>query len=648
MRNKGDGTGSGKGVLGPQVTRRDFVQGAAVAGSMASLSVSTPSQSASTPSQPASTYADSEPFGYYPPYRLGMRGSHPGSFEVAHALRDGEAIGQALAGPAAEDYDLVVVGGGISGLSAALFYRERNPQARVLIVENHDDVGGHAKRNEFRVRGHTLIMNGGTLGIDSPEPYSTVADGLLRKIGIDVPALSEKYGEHAGAGLKAYKLAPAAFFDREHFGRDALVRLPHEEELPVKLGKSPFSPEALAQIVALESGKTDPLGAMPMEARKDYLSRISYRDFLKKHGGLGDEAVQWYQNRPLGWWCVGADGISALDAWGARLAGFAGLKLDKGGTMRMGYTPRGFAQTGGSYELHFPDGNGTVARLLVAKLVPAFMKPGISAEDSILSPCHYDALDKAGQPVRIRLNSTVLHVENRSSAGVDIVYASGGKLSKVAARHVVMACWNMVIPYLIPDLPAAQKAGLHELVKEPLCYISVALDNWRAFAKAGISGATCPTHWYHGFNLDRIVEIGGYTGPKTPDEPIVMRLSHIPHAPGLPEHEQSKAGRAELLATDFSRFENELVDLMTRALGPHGFDAKRDIAGIAVNRWPHGYAPEYNSLWDAKRDDEPDAPHLVGRAKFGSITIANADSGRAAYTSSAIDQAWRAVNELFV
>jgi spermidine dehydrogenase len=629
-------------TLGPNVTRRDFVQGAAAgsAAAVAALGLAQPA-SAALPAFP------DEDGGYYPPLRTGLRGSHPGSFETAHALRDGEAVGQALAGPAKEDYDLVIVGGGISGLSAAMFYRDKNPKARILIIENHDDIGGHAKRNEFRIGGKQLIINGGTLGIDSPEPYSPVADGLLRRIGIDVPALAEKYEEHAGAALDAAGLSGGVFFDRETFGRDALVRMPKSETLAQSLARSPLSAAAQAQIVAREAGTGDPLGMMLMAERKDYMSRISYRDFMLKHGGMTEESVWWYQNRPLGWWCAAGDAISALDAWGARFIGFEGLKIDKGGTMRMGHTPRGFANTGGSYSFHFPDGNGTIARLLVAGLVPGFMKAGVTAEESVLAPCHYETLDRADNQVRIRLSSVVVRVANRGSAGADIVYSNGGAVHKVAARHVVMACWNMVIPYLIPELPAPQKAGLHELVKEPLCYTSVALTNWRAFAKAKVSRAWCPAGWYTSFGLDRVVEIGGYTGPKTPDEPILLELGSYPHAPGLPEHEQSRAGRAELLATPFSTFESRAVDLLTRALGQHGFDATKDIAAITVNRWPHGYSAEYNSLWDAKRDDEADAPHLVGRAKFGAITIANADSGRAAYTSSAIDQAWRAVNELF-
>jgi spermidine dehydrogenase len=636
-----------EGKPGAGVTRRIFVTTGTAAAAATTLG-GTPSLGASA-AAPALPGHAGEPGGYYPPLRTGMRGSHPGSFEIAHALRDGQAVGQALAGPAHESYDLVVVGGGISGLSAALFYRDRNPAARILILENHDDFGGHAKRNEFRVRGHTLLMNGGTAGIESPTPYSKVADGLLRRLGIDVPALTKAYGgaESEEGTLAGVKLGRAVFFDKESFGSDALIPLPDDVPIDTALAKAPLSAAARAQIAALEAGTTDPLGAMPMAQRKDYLTTVSYRDYLAKHGGLSEEALLFYQNRPLGWWCVGADGISALDAWGTGFfPGFKGLKIDPGGTMRMGYTPRGFASTGGSYDFHFPDGNATIARRLVAQLIPGFMPPGLTVEQSILAPANYAALDKPENAVRLRLSSIAIHAVNRAQAGADVVYSHAGKVHKLAARHVVMACYNMIIPYLVPSMPAAQKEALHELVKEPLVYVSVALDNWRAFAKAGLSSIQFPQAWFQGASLDYAVAMGGYAGPKSADDPIVLHMMGIPHQPGLPEHDQSRAGRMELLSTDLATFETRIRDLLTRAMGQYGFDADKDIVAITINRWPHGYAPEYNALWDKQQDDDPLAPHKVARQRFGAIAIANSDSGRAAYTDSAIDQAWRAVGEL--
>src|SRR6185312_1292369 len=169
-----------------RIPRRDFLQGALVA---AGTMLSGPFLRAYA-DEPDSTAAQDLP-GYYPPRRTGLRGSHPGSFEAAHALRDGTAVGQAS--DKQESYDLVIVGAGISGLAAAHFYRARNPSAgRILILDNHDDFGGHAKRNEFELAGRMHLMNGGTLEIDSPRPYSPIAEGLIRELGINVAGVSPK------------------------------------------------------------------------------------------------------------------------------------------------------------------------------------------------------------------------------------------------------------------------------------------------------------------------------------------------------------------------------------------------------------------------------------------------------------------------
>lgn len=624
------------------VTRRDFVQGA-LAGSGAVLAMGEVTALAGC--APPAAHAAPVTADTYPPLRTGMRGSHPGSFEIAHALRDGEAIGQARAGAPAETYDLIVVGGGISGLSAALFYRDRKPDARILILENHDDFGGHAKRNEFRVGDTVLLSNGGTAGIDSPTPYSPVADGMLRRLGIDVPKLEEASAKAEESVFKSRKLGSAIFFDKETFGADRLVTGVGAREWAALLAESPLSAEAQAGVLRVETGKDDPWAGVAAVAKKERLSRMSYRDYLKTVLKLDDAALAMYQTRPLGWWGVGADGITALDAWAMGMPGFEALNLPKGAIPRMGYTPRGFAGTGGSYSHHFPDGNATLARLMVARLIPGALTPADPA-GSMTATVAYDRLDRADQAVRLRLNSTAVHVANRPAGGVEVVYASGGKVTKVAAQHGVLACWNMIIPYLCPELPEAQKAALHELVKVPLVYVSVLLDNWRAFDRAKVRSVSMPGSYFHNASLDGSAAIGGYRGTRSPDEPVVLKLTRVPCSPGLPEHDQCRAGRAELLGTEFSTFEDNLRDVMTRALGGHGFDAAKDIRAIAVNRWPHGYSPEYNPLWD-KDPDGPTAPNVIGRRRFGAITIANSDSGRAAYTNSAIDQAHRAVGELF-
>jgi spermidine dehydrogenase len=627
------------------IPRRDFLQGAATAIGGAALASALPAWAQTAGAQPASQDAP----GYYPPTRTGMRGSHPGSFEGAHALRDGKAPPPPRA--TGEAYDLVIVGGGISGLSAAWFWRQQRPDATILILDNHDDFGGHAKRNEFQVDGKTLLLNGGTLEIDSPRPYSDVADGLIKALGIDPPALEKADSPDT---FRKLGLRQGVFFDRETFGRDKLVvAAPRAgrrgkadpEALAQMLAEAPLSEAVRTDIVRIETSETDYLPDLSAEQKMDRLSRISYREYLLTVVKADPGVIPYYQTRTHGEWGIGIDGEPALDCWGLGLPGFEGLGLDHAKTPRMGYTAAGYSSTGGSYRYHFPDGNASIARMLVRQLVPA-AAPGSTPQDIITAKFDYAALDRPGAPARIRLGSIVVHARNQDD-GVEVVYEHGGATHGVRGKACIMAGYNMMIPYIVPDLPAEQKAALHQLVKVPLVYVSVALRNWRAFQTLGVSGASCPGAYFSSFGLAPAQAVGGYATAATPDEPILVRLTRTPCLPGAAtERDQHRAGRAELLATPFEVFERNIRDQLYRALGPGGFDPARDIAGIMVNRWPHGYAYEYNPLYDPWDIPEDQRPHVIGRQRFGRIAIANSDSGAQAYTSCAIDQAHRAVGEL--
>ncbi len=625
------------------IDRRDFLNGAAIAiGAFA----------AGLPGAAAAQFAAQDRPDYYPPALTGLRGSHPGAFETAHALRDGDFWSTAK--PAEESdgpYDLVIVGGGLSGLAAALFYRQARPGARILILENHDDFGGHAKRNEFHLDGRLELLNGGTLEIDSPRPYSASAAGLLKELGVDPVALAK-----ACDRPDTYKgLRPATFFDRETFGADTLVPsggAPWEDGANAAdwanfAEASPLSPSAKADLLRLETGDQDYLPGLTSDQKKDRLSRISYRDFLLQLVKVDPKVADLYQARTHGEWGVGIDAEPALDCWALGLPGFTGMKLAPGSAPRMGNTAAGYAD-GGSFRFHFPDGNASLARLLVRKLIPAAL-PGSTAQDVVTARADYSALDRPDARVRLRLSSTVVGVRNigepSAARGVEVAYARGGQVRHVHAADCVLAGWNMMIPYLCPELPAAQKAALHELVKVPLVYASVAIRNWRAFQALGVRSIYCPGGYFSSFQLNWPVDIGGYVSVRSPDEPVLVHLTRTPCQPGLVERDQHRAGRAELLATPFETYEHHIRDQMGRMLGAGGFDPAKDILAITVNRWPHGYAYEYNPLFDP---DMPLAqrPHVIGRQRFGRIAIANSDSGAAAYTDSAFDQARRAVDEL--
>ena len=623
------------------IQRRDFLQGVLVG---AAVAMAGPLGRAIAADGAGGTAAQDMP-DYYPPLLTGLRGSHPGSFEAAHAVRDGVTQDRGI--DTGETYDLIVVGGGISGLAAAHFFRAQTaPGSRILILDNHDDFGGHAKRNEFSLAGRMELLNGGTLSIESPRPYSAVAGRLLKDLGIEVAALSRKI-EHPkfydGLGLKS-----SVFFDRETFGSDKLVVGFGARPLEQLLADSPLPEQARRNVIRIEEASIDIFQGMSSAEKKLRLSKISYRDFLRDLVGADAPTIAYYQAKTHGWWGVGIDAISALDCWGIGLPGFKGMNLEPGSIARMGYTPAGFADTGGSETLHFPDGNATVARLLVRNLIPAAV-PGGTAEDVVTARVDYSRLDRPASSVRLRLNSTAIRVAHdgdpASARQVAVTYSRDGKAYIARARACVLACWNMMIPYLCPELPSAQKEALHSLVKTPLVYTSVALRNWRSFHKLGIRHVYAPGGYHTNISLNPKVDIGAYRSPISPDDPILVHMTRTPCKPGLSEHEQNKAGRAELLATSFATFERNIRDQLARTLGPGEFDPASDITAITVNRWPHGYAPEYNPLSEPELP-EARQPNVIGRARFGRITIANSDSGRAAYTDSAIDQAHRAVNEL--
>jgi spermidine dehydrogenase len=637
------------------ITRRDFLNGVAIGigGTVASRWLTADLLA-------LAQAAGQDSPGYYPPALTGMRGSHDGSFDVSHALRDGRfwaRAGEPVA--TGETYDLVIVGGGISGLAAAYFYRARtSPDARILILDNHDDFGGHAKRNEFRPGGKLWIANGGTAGIESPFPFSKEALGLMQAIGIDPVALSEEANRAADRSV-FQGLRSAFFFDKETFGADRLVvgmpgggrggRGGAATTWPDFLAKTPLPADAQQAIARLETETVDYMPGLSSAEKKDRLSRISYKDFLLNFVKVPPTVTAFYQARTHGLYGIGIDAVGALECWAYHYPGFEGMNLDAVANGRMSFTARGDATPKPDYSFHFPDGNASVARLLVRALLPDVL-PGRTAQDSVLARADYSKLDRADSKIRIRLSSTVARVRHvgdvASAKEVDVAYGRGGKVYSVRGKAVVLACWNGMIPHLCPELPAAQKEALKYGVKVPLVYTSVALKNWRAFKQLGMNGASSPGMYHNGIRLEMPTVVGGYNPtPASPDDPILVRMTRTPCKPGLPARDQHRAGHVDLLTTTFATFERNIRDQLARILGSGGFDPARDIDAITVNRWPHGYAYEYNPLWDPDFK-EGQAPCEIGRKQFGRITIANSDAGAAAYTDIAMDQSYRAVNEL--
>ena len=613
------------------ITRRDFVQGAAVAAGAAlqagalSFSGVTNATAAGSAGAQRMTIAD------YPPVKTGMRGSHPGAYEIAHALaRDGAKFPEPKS--TEEHYDLIVVGAGISGLAAAHYYQKRfGADSKILLLENHDDFGGHAKRNEFHQSGEMVLSLGGTHNLEWWS-FSKTVNAFMQEHGVDCKAMRKQmefaYGRDAPN-------SPAMWFDETTYGVNRLVT---NFNLSAKLttediDKIPISDAGRDSLKRFYDSAPSLEDWTEAEA-EDLLSSISYPDFLRQYGGLTEDAVQLFDKEEHGSWGLEMRAISAAEAmWegypGAHLFGEDWSEDSFGYPVAM-----------------WPDGNASLVRLMVAKLVPQ-SAPNATAENVAMTQFDYSALDREKANVRLRLNSTVIGVDNIDQ-GVSVTYASSeGELKQVSARHSVLSCYHSIIPHLCPAMSDTQKAALKYQVKVPMILTNVLLRNSQALDKLGVDAVSCPGRLHARLFLFKGLHTGGYKRSDTADEAVSLVFwgSVSPPEDAVDIRSQLRGSRQKLLELSFEDFEREVRTVLDGLLGPAGFDVAEDILAITVNRWPHGYAYEYMQLWDPEWESG-EAPHEIARQPFGSITIANADAGASAYTHVAIDQAYRAVADL--
>jgi len=614
------------------IDRRDFLNGMALSTAAGALS-------------PAALFAaQATGQAAYPPAQQGLRGSHPGAFEIAHAR-----AWQGKTWPRPDRltdslYDLVVIGAGISGLAAAHLYKQRYPSARILILDNHDDFGGHAKRNEFNVDGKFLIGHGGSQSIDGPAGYSPGSKAIMESLGVETDKFYEYFDQEY---YKRRNMREGVFLDRKTYGATSLTDLPfaYWREPPSKktarkaLSQMILSAEAKTALTRLTFGGADLTDGMSTAEKIEYLRKTDYETFLRERGEAPDELVKLLRKIPNGYWGVGWDGLSTLEAarWG--MPGTSGLAL--------GDELDDDHEREEPYIFHFPDGNASLARLLVRKLIPA-SAPGETMEDIVLTQFDYSALDAPSNDVRIRLSATAVDLKHSTTRkSVDVVYVKDGAPQRVRGRHAIMAGYMAMTPYICSELPESQTSAIKFFTKIPLVYGNVALRNWRAFEHSGFNRVFCPGSFYESLMLDFPVSIGTYKFSSSPDEPIVLHLQKAPTAPGLGlnEKDQHRAGRQELYGLSYDDFESATVDQLTEMFEPHGFDAERDIAGITINRWPHGYAYEYNELYDDPSWTPAKGPHLAARAPLERISFANSDTSAYAFVNGAFDAAIRAVDE---
>ncbi len=608
-----------------QITRRDFIHGVSVA----TLGLAMPVGCGPAPKD---SNVQSSSIGY-PPTRTGMRGSQPGSFETAHALaREGVHFDNPV--HLDEEYDLVVVGAGISGLTAAYEYRKKfGPESRILILDNHDDFGGHARRNEFHQGGDMRLSWGGTMNLEHLSFTDTVL-AFLAELGIDVQQLSKELDFHYGGD------EPAIWFDADTFGSDVLVpgfsMYSRNLEVLDRIDRFPISDSGRVALKQFYSSEANVLRGMSEREIEHVLRRTSYTDFLSRYAGLPDEVVDLFVKSTDGYWGVQPHSLStteALNAWlpGSHLLGDAtdrAAGLEESETVAM-----------------FPDGNASIARLLVQSLV-ADVAPGANADNIAVAQFDYDKLDRPGNSTRLRLESTAVHVANESGR-VAVTYVKDGVNTRVRGTHCVLACYHTIIPHICPEIPEKQKEAARYQVKHPMLVTNVLLRSGEPFEKLGITGAYCPGRMHAKVWLIKGVNTAGYQQGHDVQGPVpVMFWGMIaPPRQDVPIHEQLRQSRQVMLEMTFEDYEREVRTVLDGMLGPAGFNAANDILAITVNRWPHGYSYGYLDLWDPEWE-AGQAPHEIARQSVGNIVIANSDAAASAYTQSAIEEAIRAIGEL--
>lgn len=650
--------------MGRAIDRRDFIQGVAVAAAGSTFAMAAPSAFAKAAmgpmgaSLPGVNVDGAVSATTYPPFRTGMRGHHPGAFEAAHEMRDGKVF---PAGEATNEmYDLVVVGGGISGLAAAWYFRERfGNDAKILVLDNMDDFGGHAKRNEFYANGKQLIANGGSSYMVGTKFWTKDSIALTNHLGIGPGNPTDRSD---GNLYKSLGLQSASFFRKEVYGKDLLVRGGSTLRFDKAwLAQVPLPNEVKESLDRFVNGNVDYFPGMSEAQKVETLRSMSYRDYMLNVAKVHPDVVPLMQ----GIWCLGSDMGSAWFAFFRHRPGFGGLGIE-----RPANSPEG--ETIEHSDYHLPAGNSDIARLIVRDLIPDALPPGNFAEVET-KRVDYSTLDRAGQKVRIRLSSIVTQVKHEGPAGrlfdpdnseCSISYIKDGKMMAVRGKNVVMACMNNVVPYLIPELPEEQKGAMHQAVRAVNQVTNVLFRNWKPFVEAKVGNVAFPNTFYGAMGLAQQRYLGEMVPSTSPDQPMVVgfntgsnsgvcsnttMLSELcggnPPEPGTYADDQFRMARAGLLATPFEYFEKAVRTQAAAVFAGTSFDPARDILAITVNRWGHGFTTGRNTLYEADREATV-SPTAIAKQPFGRITIANSDAGGVSTAGTAMDEAFRAVREL--
>ena len=611
-----------------RITRRDFLNGTLLASGAALVSAACPFQLMA-----AEDWNGSAGVGDY----AGANGNTHQVMADGHTIRD-HAFERApkTVEDTGESFDCVVVGGGISGLAAALFYQRAmsakgmGAKKSCLVLENHPIFGGEAKRNEFNVDGQRLIASQGSAMWFQPMPGSFLQH-FYDSVGID----PREFQYQRNASAIATGVTPYAG-DGSNFGFFFRTDSQHPDGMWLvdpwtkRLEGAPISAEAKRELLAMRDvPDRRPTPRRHGDAVARQLDSITLEDDLIMRHGLSRETIRRYLSPVSGGGSgIGADVLSAYSDYAPDLL----FPWEKQHGPQM-----------------FPGGNTGVARHIVKVLLPAAI-PGQATMSGICqSRVEFAALDRPNQPTRIRLRATVVSIEHEGEAAraphVNIVYFREGRLHRVRARSVVLANGNWTINSIVRDLPAEYRHAYAQFFRAPCIMANVAVRNWRFLAKMGISQC----QWFDGIGnylaVRRVATFGGGATALSPDSPTVLTLKILFANPGKSLPEQVNTGRYQMMTTPFSAYEKQIREQFARMFGKQGFDGRRDIAGIILNRWGHAYLTPQPGFFFGKDGKRPPA-ELMRQHPFGRVAFANSDLSGIMDHRASIVEAHRAVRQV--
>jgi spermidine dehydrogenase len=638
MNNQDDKT------LGMQqsITRRDFLNATLLASGSLLLNPVSPSQLLAS-SAPEDDWTGYGGVGDY----ANSNGNTRAVLEAGHQIRDGifeETPKDVI--DTGETYDCVIVGGGISGLAAALIFKrltgEQQAGARstCLVLDNHPIFGGEAKRNEFLVDGQRLVAHQGSAFFPVPYPHSFIGR-FYESIGLEKPRLEyQKWGGNAPEmplSRTPYLSngANTGFYFGAKFGQQPGMWL--IDPWGKKLEGAPISAQARAELLKYQGLSPAQSGQQKFspEYAGDPISRrldtITLEEHLIEKHGISRETVRRFLS-PVegGGYGLGPDALSGYSAYAADMLHPLDDSDDTGAQM-------------------FPDGNSGFARLIAKTLIP----DAIAGEHTLQAVCrnavNFATLDRSGSATRIRLNSTAVWVKHdgdpAKSKFVNVLYTRDGKLYGVKARSVVMAGGSWTTRHIVRDLPEAHTAAYAQFYRSPCMMANVALRNWRFLYKMGISGG----QWFEGFGnyaqVRKLATCGVDSSTISPDSPTVLTIKVLYSHPGMPTEQQGHRGRAEMIATPFRDYERLIRQQFNEMFARSGFDAQHDIAGLILNRWGHAYLSPAPGFFFGK-DGKPAPSEVLRAAPFGRIAFANTDLTGVMDHRYSIIEADRAVGQL--